>query len=572
MFEFSDAVATLAQRLVAGGAVVTLTLICLLYYVGCVVRNAQSRKVADLHRLEVSGLEEQLSELQRERTVARYESQALREFLVETDTVRALQSMLRKVVTQAERGWCAFVRVTSGETTTLTARGLSSESGSRLTIDAGLVERLRNEGTVVLAADVLRPLKLWEHLGPRDRAKTRELYLFRVGPADRFDTLLLTTELPPVVPSVELRLEMVERLVASIGGNILHRLAYVSQESELRRTNDVMQLRAITDRSHESPLKMLQEFLLQIQTKTASRRVALFLVSNDGSAPKAPIVSMGKPSPPHAEELWSTHEVALARLGVDRPVLLEDSHLPRCGVDSLIRSALVSPVSPPGGGRVGLLVLTRVENRPYEGGCVDLVMHATTFLAETILRVINQLSIEKQARTDGLTGLANRRTFDEELEAEMRYAMQSGRECSLVMVDLDHFKSVNDRYGHPAGDDVLRYAAGCLRRAVARLRASDRPLAARYGGEELAVLLPGVGGEGAARIASLIRESIGASPVAHDGNNISVTASLGVACYPTHATSATELMAAADGALYQAKKNGRNRVESAAQALAVGAL
>jgi diguanylate cyclase (GGDEF)-like protein len=133
---------------------------------------------------------------------------------------------------------------------------------------------------------------------------------------------------------------------------------------------------------------------------------------------------------------------------------------------------------------------------------------------------------------------------------------------ALVMIDLDHFKKLNDTYGHPAGDAALKHTALVLRRL---LRRGD--VAARYGGEEFVVMLPGSAGEGAGRFAERIRAALADSEIAFGDLLLRVTASLGFAIWPEDAKDADGLLSAADRALYAAKSGGRNRVVRA-QALA----
>jgi diguanylate cyclase (GGDEF)-like protein len=163
------------------------------------------------------------------------------------------------------------------------------------------------------------------------------------------------------------------------------------------------------------------------------------------------------------------------------------------------------------------------------------------------------------ARTDGLTGLGNRRCFDETLAVEMARAARQRAFLSLVMIDVDFFKRYNDRYGHAQGDDCLRDVAAVLRAAA--LRPGD--LVARFGGEEFAVLLPGTGPEGALHVADTLRRAVGARAMAHEGNTAGiVTISAGVATLdPASAVrpDARGLVEAADAALYRAKAGGRNR-------------
>jgi diguanylate cyclase (GGDEF)-like protein len=162
------------------------------------------------------------------------------------------------------------------------------------------------------------------------------------------------------------------------------------------------------------------------------------------------------------------------------------------------------------------------------------------------------------AEVDGLTGVANRRTYDVSVQRMLTEARQTGRSLSLVILDVDHFKQYNDDHGHLAGDDVLRVVASTL---ASNARKSD--LVARYGGEEFAVLLPGTSVEQAAIVArKLVRAVEDAGDMPH-GN---VTISAGVACSPAGILDATQLFEEADRAVYRAKHAGRNRVECAVRA------
>jgi diguanylate cyclase (GGDEF)-like protein len=166
--------------------------------------------------------------------------------------------------------------------------------------------------------------------------------------------------------------------------------------------------------------------------------------------------------------------------------------------------------------------------------------------------------VERQASTDGLTELPNRRHFEESLEGEISRAERFGGGLALVLADLDDFKQVNDRYGHQAGDEVLRAFADVLRETV---REIDLP--ARYGGEEFAVLLPQTDPRGAEQLAERLRTSLAARRLTTGPEGIvAVTASFGVASFPEAPTSAA-LFAAADEALYRAKRRGKNCVVSA---------
>jgi diguanylate cyclase (GGDEF)-like protein len=178
-------------------------------------------------------------------------------------------------------------------------------------------------------------------------------------------------------------------------------------------------------------------------------------------------------------------------------------------------------------------------------------------------------ALEEESQRDPLTGLANRARLDSCIETELQAVGRSGKSLSLILVDIDHFKKVNDTYGHPAGDKVLTGVASGLK---TRLRPRD--LVARYGGEEFVLVLPETDAEGAMVVAERVRRFIEASvhPIA-SGQNLRVTISLGCATSGGKSAfvGAAELIESADKALYAAKRGGRNRVVDFASMRVAGA-
>ena len=182
----------------------------------------------------------------------------------------------------------------------------------------------------------------------------------------------------------------------------------------------------------------------------------------------------------------------------------------------------------------------------------SLASHAAIALENARLHQI----VERQALVDGLTGVANRRQCEDSLTAEIARAGRLGTPLTLVLADLDDFKSINDAHGHAVGDDVLREFAAVLRATV-----RDSDLAGRWGGEEFLLLLPGTDGEGGAQLADRVRRALSErSFLGRDGSVFTVTCSFGVAQLPTTGDE-RELFAAADRALYRAKRRGKNCVE-----------
>jgi two-component system cell cycle response regulator len=173
-------------------------------------------------------------------------------------------------------------------------------------------------------------------------------------------------------------------------------------------------------------------------------------------------------------------------------------------------------------------------------------------------RIIDmQEQLRDQASRDGLTGLWNRAATLNILTRELDRAQREGQPLAVVLADLDHFKRINDTFGHLAGDGVLRHTA---RRMLGSLRPYD--VVGRYGGEEFLIILPGCGSAAALGLAERLRRCVGADPVEAEGADVSVTLSLGVAVTDGQANpDAVELLRAADMALYAAKRAGRNCVQ-----------
>ncbi|WP_208278765.1 diguanylate cyclase domain-containing protein [Massilia oculi] len=176
------------------------------------------------------------------------------------------------------------------------------------------------------------------------------------------------------------------------------------------------------------------------------------------------------------------------------------------------------------------------------------------------LQVVRQRRmLERLANIDGLTELANRRRFDEMYSLEWQRARRSGRPLSLALLDIDAFKQYNDRYGHPAGDRALRSVARVAGAAMRR----PGDLAARYGGEELLLLMPETDAHDARGMAEAVREAVAALNIAHEASGVAplVTVSIGGATLdPGGDEAQAELFEAADAQLYRAKQNGRNQV------------
>lgn len=183
---------------------------------------------------------------------------------------------------------------------------------------------------------------------------------------------------------------------------------------------------------------------------------------------------------------------------------------------------------------------------------LSFFLHRSFQLAHE-LQIANEKA-ERLARTDELTGMRNRRAFYEQGELAVDQAQRYGRPLSAVMLDIDHFKTINDTWGHSAGDEALRALAGVIATSA---RSTD--ITGRVGGEEFAIVLPETSGHDAAAQAERLRKDVAELSIRHGGTDITITCSFGVAELETGG-SLDRLMARADGRLYEAKAQGRNRV------------
>ena len=240
----------------------------------------------------------------------------------------------------------------------------------------------------------------------------------------------------------------------------------------------------------------------------------------------------------------------------DRPIIAAEAERMLGGEDV---DALILRTLRPDGVMAWVETSSRALRDPATGALVEVIL----VMRDVSERQALQLRLEREATTDALTGLANRRAFNEALEREWARAVRAGTELSLILLDVDHFKAFNDRYGHPAGDACLREVARAVQEVVRR----PGDLAARYGGEEIAVILPRTPAAGAAKVAEALRLAIEGLSIPHADSACGVlTSSLGVATAagPVGLTIAMPdgLLIGADGALYRSKNNGRNRVET----------
>jgi diguanylate cyclase (GGDEF)-like protein/PAS domain S-box-containing protein len=244
------------------------------------------------------------------------------------------------------------------------------------------------------------------------------------------------------------------------------------------------------------------------------------------------------------------------RTGHPHLVVAGDSTAPCAHAAGVKNTYLCIPILAQGE-TLGILHLQATKDAPHlESSDLSL---KTTFAGQVGLSIANiklREALRTQSVRDALTGLYNRRYLEEVLEREVRRAARSAQSLGILMIDLDHFKNFNDTYGHDAGDAVLRETGQFLANGI---RAED--FVCRFGGEEFVVILPTADTNSSQARAERLRSKMRALTVMHQGRSLGmITISIGVASFPEHGVSPKELMAAADAALYEAKRAGRDRV------------
>ena len=510
---------------------------------------------------ERPGLEAEVRRLNRERSLARFENQLLNEIVQRDNASAAAETLLRHLVPQPSQSFAALVDVSHTHSRLIASRGRPDSMSESWAVPNRFLERLRIEPWLFRSREETnRP-------GVASRAasvpRTADgAWLIGIKADSELVAVLVTSVLWPAAVQCDEQLELLSRVGQTLARLVVRDRERKCRDDELQASREMLALRTITDRATARPLETLGRFACRLREAVAMDRASLFLLSRRTDDVSEPVVSSGSPLPASIEPIWKCHESKLAWQAMmhQRGGMFDSSRLLPLGIDTLIGSAAAWPLIHEDR-LLGTIVLTRASNDSPADGQSQLLEWSADLLADTLRRVFDEAAIRRQARYDGLTDLTNRRTFDTLLAGEVdRVRLGLSSECSLLLADLDRFKSVNDTHGHPAGDEVLRVVAQLLREHVGQMRAGERSVLARYGGEELAVLLPGVGLAGALRLAEEIRLAVEQRPIPFQNKNLSVTISIGAASCPRHAMTPADIISAADQALYRAKSEGRNRV------------
>ena len=358
------------------------------------------------------------------------------------------------------------------------------------------------------------------------------------------------------------------------------RAALRNAEAELQRVrNEGESRRHLVDILHEVmgdlPTDEIFHFLARRLARALRLSHASVIRANPGSSTGIVATAFEQPYLHDLEIDLERYPEVVAALNGQIPVLIPDldssplyaslrETWARDGTQVSVRSVMALPF-PIDGDSMGVFLLRRTEQEPrFDAADVEFASTVVRSGVAAIQRAhaietarADNHRLEALAHTDPLTQLVNRRALTIRLVTEMERVRRYNAPLSMLLIDLDHFKLVNDTYGHMAGDDVLAAVAVLLQRAV---RSVD--LVARYGGEEFVVVLPETGRQGAVAFAERIREKVAAYNFSiGESQQIRITTSIGVATYPSpRLDSVEDLFRAADIALYRAKGNGRNLV------------
>ncbi|MBW3638919.1 MAG: GGDEF domain-containing protein [Actinobacteria bacterium] len=319
---------------------------------------------------------------------------------------------------------------------------------------------------------------------------------------------------------------------------------------------------------HESLLRLANDLLAAADSHTAATAVldavlemyqfprGVLLGAPDARLPVLASYGLAEPTTPAGQGRSAAVMTALDQKETTVVRRLDASDEPwlaqlfPVGADLLI--VPMSIPTPDGEDRRYGALLVQTPSPPEQGWrriVIESLERVTAAAARALRTLWRMEHLERLAATDELTMIANRRTFNASLERELNRGARSGEPVSLVILDLDDFKTVNDIHGHPAGDEALRNVAAAL-----SIACRDLDTAARYGGEEFAVILPDCGPDRCLDIAERLRHAVASAPAVRP-----LTASAGVASYPAHASDSESLVRAADDALLLSKRAGRDR-------------
>lgn len=444
------------------------------------------------------------------------------------------------------------------------------------------IEQLEKRAPDLILLDILMPdadgCQLLERIKGDDRWRDLPVLMLSAQPPEEASVKSLGLGAADFIRKPYRPKELLARVHTQLRST---RAALMRTEEQLvRAQQDADSRRKLVDILHEVTGDLSVSELFHLLVRRAARALGVshcsVVLARPGEPQATVVAAFENPGLQHLPVQLERYPELKAALDSGQPVLVEDldthplyegvRHV--WGIEGLevpIRSVIALPFSIDRG-QYGVFLVRRTRDQERFGPAdLEFAQAVITAAVAVIQRaqmvestMADNARLEQLAQTDPLTQLLNRRALTERIAAEMERTLRYDSTMALLMIDLDHFKRVNDTYGHLVGDDVLRDVAPLLSDTI---RTAD--IVARYGGEEFLVLLPETDDAGAESFADRIRRAIETHPFASDSlpEPLRLTASIGVAVYPAaRIESVEDLFARADAALYRAKADGRNRV------------
>ncbi|MES2524962.1 MAG: diguanylate cyclase [Gemmatimonadota bacterium] len=453
---------------------------------------------------------------------------------------------------------------------------------------AACLEQLEKRTPDLLLLDILMPdadgCQLLERIKSEERWRDLPVLMLSAQPPEEASVRSLGLGASDFIRKPYRPKELLARVQAQLRvGAVLRttRQALVRTEEALTRAQqDADSRRKLVDILHEVTGDLSVSELFHLLVRRAARALSVshcsVVLARPGESSAVVVAAYENPNLHQLTIQLDRYPELKAAFASGQPLLVEDIDTHPLyegvrevwgieGIEVPIRSVIALPFSVERG-QYGVFLVRRTRDQDRFGPAdLEFAQAVITAAVAVIQRaqmvestMADNARLEQLAQTDPLTQLLNRRALTERISAEMERALRYDSTLALLMIDLDHFKKVNDSYGHLVGDDVLRDVGQLL---LETIRGSD--IVARYGGEEFLMLLPETDDVGAEAFAERIRASINARPFngGASGTTLTLTASIGVAVYPAaRIESVEDLLARADAALYRAKADGRNRV------------
>jgi len=543
------------------GYLVALMLICLMQYLLHADRMERLRKKMAGDARKLMGLQNEVSSLQKDRAQIRFEHQIFEEFIAQSNFDEAMKLLLKRFIPRPERGFGAWLEKRDDVFIWSHFRGLSSQELLSIPLSKDWFREFDHREFQILDETDVKHSFLFNYIPSSDRRRLKQLYIFPVRHNQEITGLLITTSLYPAGMALERRLSLALRILNGLEGHFHHSQELRIQQNQLKTTREVLELRDISDRNDNSVRDLVDEYLTCLTRQLGMDRAFVAFSREAEYREVRSIQRVGITPNDQQRDFWDTDEKHLIKIAahVGRNMVLDPPELEIYGLAEPLRHVIIISLRPREG-TYGMMCLMRHKSEPFSEEERRHAERAGEYLSEILRRTLDQATMEMLATCDSLTGLLNRRVFEEKLDIELTKAQARSKPCSLMMIDLDLFKSINDTFGHQMGDEVLRRVADVLRRTLEKDDAVHKVLVARYGGEEMAAILPRMGTQEAGRVAESLRREIESLDLEFRGISCPVTSSIGVATYPDQANHAEDLIAHSDKALYRAKASGRNQV------------